>query len=177
MIEAGVARGEGLTEGAGEIALRAFKLLAHAEAACHGMAVEDVHFHEVGAVDSIVDIVGAAVAVDYLSPAEVLVSPLPMGRGIIRGAAHGPLPSPPPATVGVLCGSGIPTFDAGVDGEFVTPTGACLAAALSEGRTCEWPTLKPERVSYGAGTKTWPDRPNLLRIVAGENRLVPSSVR
>lgn len=75
--------------------------------------------------------------------------------------------SPPPATVGVLAGSGIPTFDAGVDGEFVTPTGACLAAALAGGRVARWPSLVVDRVSYGAGTKTWPDRPNLLRVVAG----------
>lgn len=163
----GVQRGGALTPGAAMLALDAFGKLAVAEAACHGLPVDDVHFHEVGAVDSIVDIVGVAIAVDYLAPREIWVSPLPMGRGIIRGAAHGPLPSPPPATVGVLAGSGIPTFDAGVDGEFVTPTGACLAAALAGGRVARWPSLVVDRVSYGAGTKTWPDRPNLLRVVAG----------
>ena len=82
----------GLTASAAELALSAFRLLAEAEADCHGMPVDAVHFHEVGGVDSIVDIVATAIAIDFLAPARIVVSPLPMGRGIVRGAAHGPLP-------------------------------------------------------------------------------------
>lgn len=99
-------------------------MLAEAEAATHGMTVEAVHFHEVGALDSIVDIIAAALAVDYLKPARIVASPLPMGRGIIRGAAHGPLPNPPPATLGVIAAAGLATFDADIQAELVTPTGA-----------------------------------------------------
>eukprot|EP00899_Mesostigma_viride_P026472 jgi/Mesvir1/7009/Mv09141-RA.1 len=156
-----------LPEGAKAIALDAFGRLAVAEASVHGVPVDDVHFHEVGAVDSIVDIVAAALAVDYLAPSQVIVSHLPMGRGLILGAAHGPLPSPPPATLSVLCGTGIPTFDAGCDGELVTPTGACLVAALATGLS-RWPSMAPLRVAYGAGSRDPPDRPNLLRIVMGD---------
>ncbi len=104
-----------------------------AEANVHGMSVEDVHFHEVGAVDSIVDIVAAAIALDYIAPNRVVCSPLPMGRGVIRGAAHGPLPGPPPAVVGVLCDAGLWTFDAGCDHELVTPTGMSKWVVLFKG--------------------------------------------
>uniref|UniRef100_A0A7S0SK56 LarC family nickel insertion protein n=1 Tax=Mantoniella antarctica TaxID=81844 RepID=A0A7S0SK56_9CHLO len=164
-----------LAPGAKHKALRAFTLLAEGESSVHGVPVEQVHFHEVGAVDSIVDIVAVAVGLDFLGADEVIVSPLPMGRGVLRGAAHGPLPSPPPATVSCLCGAGVPTFDAGVDGELVTPTGACLVAALKTG-VSRWPDMfMPSRCSYGAGTKRWPDRPNLLRLVLGERAGRPSS--
>ncbi|CAI5491464.1 unnamed protein product [Closterium sp. Naga37s-1] len=97
-----------LPRGARAIASRAFRLLAEAEACVHGMAVDDVHFHEVGAVDSIVDMLAAAAAIDYLAPSHIAASPLPMARGIIAGAAHGPLPSPAPATLEILCRSGSP---------------------------------------------------------------------
>lgn len=145
------------------LAARAFEVLAEAEAAIHGTRVEDVHFHEVGAVDSIVDTVAAAVALDFLG-ATVVCSPLPMGRGFVR-AAHGPLPLPAPATL--LCLSGVPTYDSGLDVELVTPTGACLvrAAARSFAR---WPALAPLRVGHGAGTRELEDRPNVLRVVLGE---------
>ena len=153
-----------LMKGAREIAERAFRLLAEAEADVHGMEVEDVHFHEVGAVDSIVDIVGVAAALDYLG-AGVLCSPLPMGRGTVR-AQHGVLPLPAPATVSCL--RGVPTFDAGIDGELVTPTGACLVAATAAGFP-RWPDLAPERCGWGAGTKELADRPNLLRVILGSS--------
>ena len=107
----------------------AFASLAEGEAEVHGMDVEEVHFHEVGAVDSVVISLRRA-ALDYLQWRRWQISPLPMGRGVVRGAAHGPLPSPPPAVLSCLCGSGVETHDAGADGEFVTPTGACIVAAL-----------------------------------------------
>ena len=154
-------------EGARRLALHAFQRLAQAEAAVHGMPEDDVHFHEVGAVDSIVDIAAVAVALDYLGPSRILVSPLPMGRGIVRGAAHGPLPNPAPATLGILCAAKIPTFDAGCDLELVTPTGACLVAAAASG-CCAWPDMVPASVGYGAGTRDLSDRANLCRVVLGE---------
>jgi uncharacterized protein (TIGR00299 family) protein len=151
-----------LPRGGRSIALQAFRLLAEAEAQVHGALVDDVHFHEVGAVDSIVDIVGVAVALDWLA-APVISSPLPMGRGLTR-SQHGVLPLPAPATV--TCLRGVPTCDAGIEGELVTPTGACLVASVAEGYA-RWPALCPERVGWGCGSRELPDRPNLLRLVLG----------
>ena len=166
----------GMREGVRARALRCFAVLAEGEAEVHGMDVEEVHFHEVGAVDSVVDIVAACAAMEYLDCSTVQISPLPMGRGVVRGAAHGPLPSPPPAVLSCLCGSGLETFDAGADGEFVTPTGACIVAALgTEKKSTRWPaSFAPLRTAYGAGTKSWRDRPNLLRLVLGASRSASS---
>jgi len=152
-----------LPEGARDRALAAFERLAEAEAAVHGTAVSDVHFHEVGAVDSIVDVVAACAALDHLG-AEVVCSPLPLGHGTIP-AQHGPLPLPAPATV--LCLRGVPTYDGGAEAELVTPTGACLVATAAS-RFERWPSCRPDRVGWGAGTRELPDRPNLLRAVLGE---------
>jgi len=152
-----------LSDGARAIALRAFAVLAEAEARVHDSTPEQVHFHEVGAVDSIVDITGAAIALDYLG-AEVVCAPLPMGRGIVR-SEHGRIPSPAPATL--LCLTGVPTYDAGIDAELVTPTGACLVKAVASGFS-RWPAMRPRRVGFGAGTMRLVDRPNVLRAVLGE---------
>jgi uncharacterized protein (TIGR00299 family) protein len=122
-----------------------------------------VHFHEVGAVDSIADIVGAAVALDYLG-ADVICSPLPMGRGFVR-SQHGPIPAPAPATL--LCLRGVPTYDAGIDAELVTPTGACLVRAAAK-RFARWPSMNALRVGHGAGARELADRPNVLRLVLGD---------
>ena len=151
-----------LPNGARQRALRAFGLLARAESEVHGVPVETVHFHEVGAVDAIVDITGASLALEYLD-AEVIASPLPLGRGFVN-AAHGPLPVPVPATV--LCLTGVPTRPAEANTELVTPTGACLVASQAS-RFASWPEMEVQRVGYGAGTKELPDRPNLLRAVLG----------
>jgi pyridinium-3,5-bisthiocarboxylic acid mononucleotide nickel chelatase len=139
-----------------------FLRLAEAEARVHRTALDDVHFHEVGAVDAIVDVVGSAAALDWLD-AELVVSPLPMGRGFVR-AAHGTLPLPPPAVV--ACLAGFPTYDGGLDFEFVTPTGAAIVGAHASSAS-RWPSFAPERVGWGAGTASLPDRPNLLRAVLG----------
>jgi len=154
-----------LKENARQLALKAFETLARAESEVHGVAIKKVHFHEVGAVDSIVDIVASAVCFDYIG-ARVICSPLPMGRGMIQ-CAHGVLPSPAPATL--LCLRNIPTFDAGVDAELVTPTGACLVAVTAADFS-RWPSMASERTGWGAGTRELPDRPNLLRLVLGEQR-------
>ncbi|MEO6575097.1 MAG: LarC family nickel insertion protein, partial [Polyangiaceae bacterium] len=120
------------------------------------------HFHEVGAIDAIVDIVGSAAALDYLG-ATVVVSPLPMGRGFVK-ARHGTLPLPAPATVSCL--AGFETYDGALEFEFVTPTGAAIIAANAT-HSSRWPTMSPERVGWGAGHANLRDRPNLLRIVLG----------
>jgi uncharacterized protein (TIGR00299 family) protein len=129
----------------------------------HATAIDDVHFHEVGAADSIADIVAAAVAIDWLG-ASVVCSPLPIGRGTIT-TAHGALPLPAPATL--LCLRGIPTYDARIDAELVTPTGAALAATVAQ-RFEEWPSMRVSRVGWGSGSRDLPDRPNLLRAVLGD---------
>lgn len=139
-----------------------FLRLGEAEAATHCMPLMDVHFHEVGAVDAIVDIVGAAAALSYVG-ADVVVSPLPMGRGFVK-ARHGVLPLPAPATVSCL--SGVPTYGTDLDFEFVTPTGAAIVATAATG-FARWPTFSPERVGFGGGSRDLPDRPNLLRLVLG----------
>ncbi len=151
-----------LPEGARVAALSAFRRLAEAEAAVHAMTVEEVHFHEVGAVDSIVDIVAACAALAHLG-AEIVAPPLPLGRGGVV-AQHGPLPVPAPATL--LCLRGVPTTHGGADAELVTPTGACLVATMAS-RFARWPDLIPRRVGWGSGTRDLADRPNLLRVVLG----------
>ncbi len=139
-----------------------FDHLAEAEAAVHRTPKDDVHFHEVGAVDAIIDVVGAVGALDYLG-AELVVSPLPMGRGFVN-AAHGKLPLPPPAVV--ECLKGFPTYDAGIDFELVTPTGAAIVAANASGAS-RWPSMSSEHVGWGAGSAELADRPNVLRAVLG----------
>jgi hypothetical protein len=146
-----------------ELARGIFRRLAEAEAEVHRTPIADVHFHEVGAVDAIVDVVGAATCLVYLG-AEVVCTPLPMGRGF-TGSRHGVLPLPPPATVSCL--KGIPTYDAGIDFELVTPTGAAIVATVAR-RFERWPGFAPVGVGWGRGTRTLPDRPNALRVVLGE---------
>lgn len=144
------------------LARRIFRRLGEAEAAVHRMPLEEVHFHEVGAVDAIVDIVGSAAALVYLG-AEVRGTPLPMGRGFVK-ARHGILPLPAPATVSCL--RGVPTYGVDLEAELVTPTGAAIVATAAT--TFErWPSFAPERVGWGAGHRELPDRPNLLRLVLG----------
>jgi pyridinium-3,5-bisthiocarboxylic acid mononucleotide nickel chelatase len=143
-------------------ALGTFRKLAEAEARVHRANIEEVHFHEVGAVDALVDVVGSAAALEWIG-ADLLVSPLPVGRGYVK-ARHGILPLPPPAVV--ECLASFATYDGGADFEFVTPTGAAIVAAHARASS-RWPTMAPERTGWGAGTATLPDRPNLLRAVLG----------
>jgi len=145
-----------------ELALRIFHRLARAEAKVHQIPIEEVHFHEVGAIDAIVDIVGAAAAFVHLG-AEVVASPLPLGHGFVT-CRHGVIPLPAPATVECLCG--VPTYSAGIEAETVTPTGAAIIGAVCC-RFSRWPQMVPERVGWGAGTLVLPDRPNALRAVLG----------
>jgi uncharacterized protein (TIGR00299 family) protein len=153
----------GLSDRARTAARALFERIGRAEAKVHGIALEDVHFHEVGAVDSIVDLCGAAVALELLGWPEVLAAPPELGRGLSR-SAHGPLPVPPPAVLEIL--SGKPIRPGGPPGEAVTPTGAAILAELAE--VGPLPAFVPGRVGYGVGTSSWPDRPNVLRMTLGE---------
>jgi uncharacterized protein (TIGR00299 family) protein len=153
-----------LKESVKEMSLAIFKRLAEAEAKVHGHKVEEVHFHEVGAVDSIVDIVGTAVGIAHFEPLRIFSSELPMGRGFVL-CRHGRLPLPAPATLEVLKGFPIKNID--VEGELVTPTGAAILAALSSG-VAPLTAIKISGVGYGMGKKEFPDRPNLLRLVLAE---------
>ena len=140
-----------------------FERLGEAEAAVHGTSIENVHFHEVGAVDSIVDIVGAVIAMDWLAVESISASPLNVGTGTVT-TEHGELPVPPPATARLL--RGVPCYGAG-KGERLTPTGALLVTdyASSFGPL---PPMRPTAIAYGAGTLEDPDRPNVLRIFVGD---------
>lgn len=151
-----------LAEPVRERARAIFRRLAEAEGAVHGIEPGEVHLHEVGAVDAIVDVVGTAAALCHLG-ATVVGSPLPMGHGLVE-ARHGVLPLPAPATVGCL--AGVPTYGVDLDAELVTPTGAAILSTVAA-RFERWPRFAPERSGWGAGSRTLADRPNLLRLVLG----------
>jgi hypothetical protein len=143
-----------------------FEVLADAEAKVHHMTSEHVHFHEVGAVDSIMDVVGTAWALEELGVGELLVSPLPMGTGFAR-SQHGIIPVPAPATAELLAGFTVRMGDG--PAEMVTPTGAAVLRAL--GRSAPMPlNFEIEKIGYGAGTREYEDRPNVLRIMIGHER-------
>ncbi len=144
-----------------------FTRLGEAEARVHGIPVERVHFHEVGAVDSIVDIVGAAVGFELLGVDEFACSPLDLGAGQVM-TAHGVLPVPAPATAELLRGA--PTFSSGIQKELVTPTGAAIATALSS-RYAEMPAMTLRAIGYGAGSAEIPEKPNVLRLLVGERSM------
>ncbi len=146
-----------------EIAGAIFARIAEAEAKIHGVAVNEVHFHEVGAVDSIVDVVGTAVLLDALSPDLVVASPVTLGSGRVR-TAHGVYPVPAPATLEILTGAPVEAGD--IQAELTTPTGAGILAATVD----QWgalPEMEVTAVGYGAGSAEFPERPNVLRVVLG----------
>ena len=152
-----------LPERARERSLEAFRRLAEVEGAIHGVQPAEVRFHELGAVDALVDVCGAMALLDDLGIERVGCSPLPYSHGLVR-AAHGTLPVPAPATLGLLAGA--PFVGVETEAELVTPTGAAIAAIVVD----SWGVLPPlvlERVGYGAGSRELADRPNLLRIVVG----------
>jgi len=157
MIEAG-----NLHPAARDRALRVFRRLGEAEARVHGVALDDVHFHEVGAVDSIVDIVGASIGLTLLGVDSVRGSHLPWTRGSIR-TAHGVLPVPAPATVELM--RGWPVYQLDLESEIVTPTGAAILTALAEPGL---PDMAVSTVGYGAGRRDLEGRPNVIRAVMGD---------
>ncbi len=153
-----------LSAGVRDRSLKMFWLLGEAEARIHGQSLEEVHFHELGALDTILDVVGVAYGVEKLGITRVFCSSLPMGWGMIA-AAHGRLPNPAPATLELL--KGLPIYGTDLPGELVTPTGAVILKALeAECEPC--PPLKLERVGYGAGSRDLPGHPNLLRLYLGQ---------
>ena len=140
-----------------------FERIGRAEAKVHGVPVSQIHFHEIGAVDSIVDLCGAAVALELLGWPEVHAAPPELGTGLVR-TAHGTMPVPPPAVVELLAGK--PVRPGGPPGEAVTPTGAALLAELAQ--VGPLPAHAAQRIGYGVGTSSWPDRPNVLRATLAD---------
>lgn len=146
-----------------ERAIRVFTRICEVEAGIHGMSVDEVHLHEVGGVDAIVDVVGVLAGIGLLEIGRVVVSPLPMGRGFVTGA-HGQIPLPAPATVGLL--KGVPVYGSPIEKELVTPTGAALLTELADA----WgplPAMTLRGVGYGAGSRDMVI-PNVLRVLLGD---------
>ncbi|WP_338667949.1 nickel pincer cofactor biosynthesis protein LarC [Pseudodesulfovibrio methanolicus] len=156
--------GSSLADEVKETSLGIFRRVAEAEARVHGKPVDEVHFHEVGATDSIVDIVGAAICHHRLGVDAVWVSPVELGSGFVR-CAHGVIPVPAPATVEIL--HGIPTVSGGTDMEATTPTGAAIVAELADEFTPA-PAMTVTRTGYGVGHRESSQRPNLLRVHLAE---------
>jgi len=140
-----------------------FERIAQAEAVIHGCTVDQVHFHEVGGIDAIVDIVGTALCMDYLGIKTVIASHIPLGKGFVS-CDHGTLPVPAPATLGIL--KGVPVYGTKIPHELVTPTGAAILVTLA-GSYGELPEMIIEKTGYGAGKRDIESIPNLLRVVMG----------
>ena len=148
-----------------KMACRIFRRLADAEAKVHQTTPEKIHFHEVGAVDAIVDIVGSCLALELLGIEKVICSPLPMGHGFVK-CAHGVIPIPAPAVLELT--RNYPVVSADVEGEMVTPTGAAIMTTLSDGFGA-MPAMTLQSVGYGAGKSDFGERPNLLRVMIGDS--------
>lgn len=143
--------------------MRIFTILAEAEARVHGTTVDQIHFHEVGALDAIIDIVGVVIGLDLLGVEQVFASPLPLGAGWVR-TAHGPLPVPAPATLAILASAGVPVTSDETPFELTTPTGAAILAALA---TFRRPPMRLRAIGYGFGARQT-ERPNALRVWLGD---------
>ena len=156
-----------------DLAKRIFLKLGEAEAKVHGTDLAKIHFHEVGAVDSIVDIVGSSVGLDLLGVDRFEASPVPPGRGWVK-AAHGRMPLPAPATAELL--RGVPLAESMVEGELTTPTGAAILTTVVE-RFAPFPPLTIESIGLGAGTKEWPEQANIVRLFVGTVELPAASDR
>lgn len=147
-----------------QMSLDVFWRIAEVEAKMHHTTPNEIHFHEIGGVDSLLDIIGACWCLDYLGVDEIHCSPLPHSTGFVN-CAHGRMPVPAPATQELLIG--VPMTPTDIRGEMVTPTGAGLVAVLAQ-KFGPMPAMTPRFSGFGAGTKDWPDRPNMLRVVIGE---------
>src|SRR5215213_10833776 len=147
-----------------ERAAHIFSRLADAEARVHNLPVERIHFHEVGALDAIVDVVGACIGFELLGVERFVSSPLHVGSGMVE-MAHGRFPVPPPAVAELLRGA--PVYSTDVTGELVTPTGAAIVATVCEGFGA-MPLMRVEATGYGAGTREYKNFPNVLRVIVGE---------
>ena len=154
----------GVSESAKTLAIQIFTRLAEAEARVHNEPVDHVHFHEVGALDAIVDIVGAAICFDLLKIDRFVCSPLHVGSGMIQ-MAHGRFPVPPPAVAELL--QGVPFYSTDIQGELLTPTGAAIITTVCK-EFGPIPRMTTEVTGYGAGTRQYKDFPNVLRVLLGE---------
>ena len=159
-----VERGSELSARQKQRANEIFTAIGRAEARVHGISLDQIHFHEVGAIDSIVDIVGAAIAWDLLGADLVMSSPIPPGRGYVH-IAHGICPIPTPGTAELL--KGLPLADVPLDAELTTPTGAAIVQSFVD-RFGTLPPMTIRNIGYGAGTKDFPERANVLRLFVGE---------
>jgi pyridinium-3,5-bisthiocarboxylic acid mononucleotide nickel chelatase len=160
-----IGKAEGISERAKSTAIAIFENLGAAEAKIHHVPIEKVHFHEVGAVDALVDICCAAVGAEALQVEEWICSPLNVGGGTVV-CAHGTFPIPAPATLELL--KDAPVYSSGPQKELVTPTGAAIAKTLAK-RFAEFPSMKVAAAGYGAGTRDFPGFPNVLRLTVGES--------
>ena len=162
----GIIRNAAISDGAKTLALAIFEALGVAEAKIHDTTIEKVHFHEVGAVDAMVDIVCAAVGIDSLGLDEIVCSPLNVGGGTVK-CAHGTLPVPAPATLELL--KDAPLYSSGIQFELVTPTGAAIVKTLAK-RFAPFPAMKMEKTGYGAGTRDFVGCANVMRLTIGESQ-------
>ena len=147
-----------------------FYRIAQAEARIHQKKIADIHFHEVGAIDSIVDIVGSVICLDYLGATAFYSSPLPLGSGFV-GCEHGTFPVPAPAALELL--KGVPVYASDIRGELVTPTGVAILTTLVQAFG-HMPPMTVLKSGYGAGMKDFPQIPNMLRIILGETTMLPA---
>ena len=152
-----------LSERIKSTSLQIFKRLAASEAHIHSCSTEEVHFHEVGGIDAIVDIVGTAICLDYLGIERIIASHIPLGKGFVT-CSHGKLPVPAPATLDIL--KGVPVYGSDIPHELVTPTGAAIIVTLAEGFGA-MPDMTTTDIGYGAGQRELEAGPNLLRIITG----------
>jgi uncharacterized protein (TIGR00299 family) protein len=159
-----IIRKAAISEGAKHTAIAIFEALGAAEAKIHNSEIDKVHFHEVGAVDAMVDIVCAAVGAAALGVDEIICSPLNVGGGTVE-CAHGTFPVPAPATLELLAGA--PVYSSGIQAELVTPTGAAIVKTLAR-RFAAFPPMKIERAGYGAGSRDFPGHANVVRLTIGE---------
>jgi len=155
-----------LSEGVKAKSSLIFKYIGEAEAKIHGKKLEEVHFHEVGAIDSIVDIIGASICLEDLNIDEVISSPIHIGSGSVK-CAHGIFPVPAPATLEIL--RGIPVYSKQIKGELTTPTGAGIIKAFASTFN-GIPEIQVEKIGYGLGTKTFKEHPNVLRVILGKKK-------
>ncbi len=160
----GLIEASSLSESVKHLSLKTFARLAKVEAHIHNCPEEHVHFHEVGGVDAIVDIVGAALGMEWLDVDKTVASEIPLGKGFVT-CDHGKLPVPAPATIALL--KGVPVYGTDVPHELVTPTGAAILTSLAE-EFGPLPKMNVTQIGYGIGTRELQEMPNLLRIVVGE---------
>ena len=168
----GMINGSALSDKVKERALKVFRRLAEVEGKLHNQPATEVHFHEVGALDAIIDVVSACAGMELMEIGELVCSPLNVGGGRVE-TEHGSLPVPAPATAELL--SYVPIYSSGVEGELVTPTGAAIVTTLAASFG-PMPSMKVQRIGYGAGENEFPKQPNVVRLFVGESAEIPKGV-